>query len=1695
MTDPAGFIGPPLAVFTPLAAAGTAAAAVALPVLVHLLFRKRYHIIPWAAVRFLVAAERRHRRRIDQWVLLALRVLALVLPLFAMIAATAWAERLWQQVVPGLPETVATAPRTHHVLLLDASHSMSAKREDGRTRWETALDQAEEMVGNGRPGDGYTVLLLTGGPPAAVVPGPSAAPDKVVAELRKLRPTHAAADTAAALPAVADILTRSPRAYPRRQVTVFTDLQRSAWANALPRPDGTIPEAWAPILKGKDGRGAAEVVVVDAAGADVDNLAVADLALADPLPLVDTPAALTATVANYGKAERRSVRVELRIGRPGAGDTLASVVSTVIEAPIPPGGRAPVTFPLDGPRTGFQTPGLYALQVRLTDGDDLPADDARGLAVEVRAGVHALIVDGRKGAAEPLRRAGEHLARALVPPGSRPADTPARLHRPGQKWPATPDDRWVLSAAEFADPALGDPTGAECLFLCDLPTLTPAVVAKLDVHLKRGGGVVIGLGPNAAAAAEQYNRLLYAEGNGLLPGPLGEVVTAPPDDPGYRLFADEAAYRQAPTPLGAFRDENARAGLATVPFKSYLRMDAPADGRARRLLSFVPAVAPAAAPGAPKRPPDPAVVEWPRHRGRVIVYTSSFNQDWTDWPVLPSYLPFMHELLRFAAANPDRHTVRVGDKLDEFFPPAAAGLTAGLSGPDGKTATLPIELRDEAGVAEYADATLGGFYRLGVGAARDRVFAVNPPETSPGGGTEFDLKRVDPADLKAVGPLQIVSDPADYQPGGDETGVVSITTPRPHGPTLARWALWAALAALLLEVVLAWRFGPARTPGAGAARAAARHTLLRLVGTAVALVPLAVAFLAVLIVARVEWANDLVGVVPDRWWQAVDDGVAWLAGVPAAPAGESTRVILERSSVTVRNAGIDRLVLAGLAAGFVALTIAVYRRERTAAGGWWRAVVPAGLRMATFLLVLGVLLPQWRLVFKREGWPDIVLILDTSASMATEDDFKDPAVRAKAAELVGAAGTPVDRLKLAQLLLTRPDADWLDRLLTEKRLRVHVYAADESVRPVGTASEEGDTAAVREALKALRPLGEESKLGDAVRAVGKAFQGGTLAGVVMVTDGVTTAGPDLPTAADAANAPLYLIGVGDPWVVPDLRLSDPVLEDYVLQGDTLDVRARLTARGAVPADAVPVVLYERVGGRLVERARTTAPPSPAGAAVKVTYTPTEVGEKTLVLEVPTVPGEADTSNNRIERRVVVAEAKRARVLFVEGDPRYDFRFAKVLFEREMDKAGRGRAVDFKTVLLGAGRGWAETDGSALADFPTREQLFEYDVVILGDFDPRQLPRSSRVLQDLADFVAVKGGGLLVAAGEHHSPAAFADTPLADVLPVVPTEGTPPAPTPEDRPLTEGFRPTLTPTGKSHPLFRFSPDPAEADRVWGRLQPLLWHARGYRRKPAAEVLAVHPTRPAEGGPGRENHPLVLQQFVGAGRVIFLGIDETWRWRFRADETQFNRFWTQAVRTLARSRRARTELKLEPGGGPFRRGDRVTVRVRFPDDAPPPAADTVVRVRLERGPLPSPDGSPGPGETTSKEIVLTRVKGERAEFEAVETNTPEGEYRFTLTSPDAGPAPARAEAKVLPPPAERERVDLNRADLQAAAERSHGAFYTLADADKVFDDLRDLEPVPLNDPRPPLPLWNEPAVFLLLACVLAAEWLLRKRERLL
>src|SRR5262249_59225764 len=128
-------------------------------------------------------------------------------------------------------------------------------------------------------------------------------------------------------------------------------------------------------------------------------------------------------------------------------------------------------------------------------------------------------------------------------------------------------------------------------------------------------------------------------------------------------------------------------------------------------------------------------------------------------------------------------------------------------------------------------------------------------------------------------------------------------------------------------------------------------------------------------------------------------------------------------------------------------------------------------------------------------------------------------------------------------------------------------------------------------------------------------------------------------------------------------------------------------------------------------------------------------------------------------------------------------------------------------------------------------------------------------------------------------------------------------------------------------------------------------------------------------------------------------------------------------------------------PYRRGDPIKVTMSFPDDAPPPPQDTDVKVVVERR-------QPGKGvETEVRTIELGRVERSRAAYEQTLTTTPEGEYKFWLSSPSAPNPKPRAEGKVLAPPGEMERVRMAASEMKRAAEETHGEFYTLATADSL------------------------------------------------
>ncbi|HYT95185.1 MAG TPA: VWA domain-containing protein [Gemmataceae bacterium] len=1770
------------------------AAAVSVPVIIHLLNRRRFRVVVWAAMRFLLNAQKQNTRRmrLEQIILLAVRASVILLVVLAMAAITPWAEAFWNMLWPDAGSSLRqSSARRHKIIVLDGSLSMALRTDGGKTCFERGRELALQLVRESSPGDGLSVALMKD-VPTWIVGEPSLESGKVLREIEGLRQAHGNANVAATLNMVAAKLTESGKRFDAREVYFITDMQRSTWLGG-PLQEGGKQD-------GKDAREKAALqeiqqrastTFVDVGRDNVTNLTVTDVTLDDSLLITGNNVLVKATVQSFGPDIRKDVRVELLAGRARekADDppfALRSVAKEMLDE-VKPG--SPVRVPPFVHK--FTTPGTYVLQVRVQE-DELPVDDSRTVVVTVREKVPVLVVNG-KPSANRFERATEYLRVALNPPAlpGRPA---SEIRNPIQPR--------VVSVSQFADVNDSKLADYDCVYLCDVSKLTVGDVRRLEAHLRRGGGIVVSLGDRIGEHLEGYNRLLSKKGAELLPARLESVRQAEPGTY-YSMAAKDDDFTKPP--LKAFADADQRFALTIPPFARYVETT-PA-GNAREILSFMPEAATPDKEALTKKMPrnEPALLEWnpplpaedrarlkeerenpgqavpatpSRYRGKVILFTSTLNLDWGNWPKSPSFLPMMQELVRVAVSGKLRERSQtVGGLLEEFLQAGAVDLDGKLYLP-GKDEPVKTRIRgvNELTIFRWAETDLAGVYRLTVGSdPHDYLFAVNVP-TAGGDGrpSESDLTRVTKEQLRSAFPawdFQTVTNLRDVRrvdvPGTEG----EVATRGDIGPTIARWLLVVVLLLLLVEVVLAWVFGH-HTVVAGAA-APPRVGLLwpALLGGIALVVFVLIAFTLI----HAYQTGDFLSFLGDgfRGW------VEGLLEVPPPAAGEGTRWHLEFTPFLSSDPMTDLWLIGGIAVLALGLIVGVYFVEPKTANLPYKLVL-GGFRIFLVLLTLVVLLPQLRLRFERQGWPDVVLLIDDSKSMGVTDHFREDAVQTKADSLgehirkqiqqrlpeqikalqaqrdeknkalakddprgkaeidaltarisvldaqlssVNSPNFKPSRLQLAQALLSRQDPDWIGALLSRRKMKVHIFHLDAQGRLVKikdakggigeiTAADAGEQARAREAIADLRPTGNDSRLGTAVRQVLDYYRGASLTAVIMLTDGVTTRDETLSQVSEYAGqrgVPLFFVGIGDDHEVRDLKLHDLQVEETVYVHDRVVFEARLTGRGYKDLK-VPVVLKirQKDGSEKVLK-RQEVNVNKRGTPVRVTFIdqPDTPGERLYIVEaeMPRLgpdekpPNPADL---RLQRTVFVQDAKTIKALYIEGSPRYEWRFVKSLLERESPGKKKQKSVEFKVLLTDADEGFPAQDDTALAAFPaTRQELFAYDVIILGDVDPRSRKIGEGRLRDLADFVREKGGGLLMIAGTQFSPHAYKGTPLAEVLPIEP--GVAPI-EPEDRP--DGYRPELTPVGRRHPIFRFSSDDADNMVIWGQLAPMYWWSEGYRIKPLAEVLAVHPK--VKGDPkavgGQQGHPLVAQQFVGAGRCMFFGFDETWRWRFRQDEARFSHFWIQTVRYLSRSRISRTTLRLDRQA-PYRVGEPIKVTVQFPDNSLVPGLrpdkkgpDKIdVKVMVEHKPAP---GEGGDGETEIQTLQLAKVEGSWATYEGILVRTREGKYKFSLTSPDvsrqqpSGEKPS-AEAVVVPPPGELDRLRMNVEELKQAAEATDGQFYTLATADRVLDDLPPGVRVEYHTPRKPDPLWNHLVLFLLVLGLLTSEWVLRKRKHLL
>ena len=783
-----------------------------------------------------------------------------------------------------------------------------------------------------------------------------------------------------------------------------------------------------------------------------------------------------------------------------------------------------------------------------------------------------------------------------------------------------------------------------------------------------------------------------------------------------------------------------------------------------------------------------------------------------------------------------------------------------------------------------------------------------------------------------------------------------------------------------------------------------------------------------------------------------------MLGIEAVP-GEGTLWSLEHSWpwppwVT--------LLLVIFAAAFV---FAIYAREGRSRRRLRLSL--AAVRLALLGLVM-LMIAQLSLSLQRTGLPYVAVIVDDSASMTIVDSYEEKLrtkleTRVKRAELGGhtPSGGQLSRWNLLRMLLTENDAAMLQQIDNDYKLRVYFLTGTAPVRFTNVAEVAGQ-------LNSLQPTGQNSRLGDSLREVLDDLRGTAPAAIVLLSDGINTDGPTLAEAAMYARrrgVPLFTVAIGSDQPTRDLKLSDLLVEPLVFVDDVVNFEMTLTGNGYA-GQKVTIVLHE--AGKTEPLAEVEATIGPDGQSQKVylPYRPRQVGRFRYVVEVHPLEGELQTENNS-QTRMVEVHKEKIRVLLAQAYPNFEFRYLRSML-------GRDDTIDLHTVLQDADAGYQEQDSSALPVFPVRrEDLFAYDVIILGDVNPAMF--GTAVMQNIVDFVdqSGKGGGLVLIAGPKYMPLAFRNTPLAALMPVDLSSARLPDP---DQTITEGFLVQPTELGLSSPSMQLGDTPTQTSEIWGNLAPLYWLMELSANRPA-HVLAVDPSRRGADG---QPLPVFCMQYVGAGKVIFHATDETWRWRLRVGDVYFARYWVQTIRYLSRGKLAGEgrQVVLSCERREYAAGDPVRLRARFLDERTAPAEDDGVTVVLEHE-----------GHKTRR-VTLHRAAVDRGSFDGLLSGLPAGDYHAWIAIPAVDEQAPTVDFSIAPPSGEFHRVRADTGALRRAAQQTSGRFYTPANAARLVRDLPGGNQVPIES-LPPKPLWNSWPVLATCLFLLVLEWILRKR----
>ncbi len=676
----------------PLMLFGLAAAAI--PVVLHMIYRKKAPRILFSTIRFLkISVERTaHRQRLQDMILLLLRCL-----LFGLLALA-----LAKPFIGGMFRWGAAS--TNVVLVIDNSYSMGCVHE-GRTRYAKAKEAAQAIIKGLNPQDKAALIFTCGRESRSAVKAEDEGEAAAWAKYRTLSSDLDGINQAIGSSQVSNersnILWSLNNAFevlaestdPNKEIYVLTDMQALSWKqSAKAAQEKVAPSGRTPI------------VIVDCGRQDYRNLAITQVAVRAKGMAVGVPVVIEAKVLN-ASATMQSTSVSLHI------DNEKKQWRSV---DVEPGATAVVSFQYTFDHSGTQT-GFVSLD---TD-DSLSADNRRTFMVDVVERIKVLIVSEKRSVIEFLDE-GFYLANALDPFRKNPAETQSVIN---------PIE---CTRAELTDKKLTD---YAVVFLMNLAKALPTEARLLAQYVAGGGHVVIFLGDLVQPDSYQQNLL---------------------DMPG--LIRDEGGFLPATlqAPQGDAERKDQAVSLADVdtshPIFQSFRGLPPSFYEHVKIYRYFPIDVPQGSPTLVLASMDngwPFLVEKRFGRGSVLMCCTSGSSKWTNLPVTKFFLPMVHQIVyHLAGDKEERGEYTAGSPVRFTLPRAGIDVKITVTDPEGRVRVMRSDPDSDTAVMIYDETHAAGVYYYkpdkDVGDIHAGVFVVNPDPQ------EGDLKAIDKATAKSM---------------------------------------------------------------------------------------------------------------------------------------------------------------------------------------------------------------------------------------------------------------------------------------------------------------------------------------------------------------------------------------------------------------------------------------------------------------------------------------------------------------------------------------------------------------------------------------------------------------------------------------------------------------------------------------------------------------------------------------------------------------------------------------------------------------------------------------------------------------------------------------------------------------------------------------------------------------------------------